>query len=232
MPVLPMKVASRHILASCDQNMVESATMANSGGVIAKRVGVLGGTFDPIHYGHLAAAEEVAERYALDHVIFMPNRQPPHKPSYDISPAEDRYLMAILATNSNPRFSVSRLELEREGPSYTVDTLRALRQTLGEEVQLYFIIGADAVLEIGKWHEAQAVLREGRFIAIHRPGYDLGRLSSLLGEQGVEHIEPLMLRELDISSTNLRARIAGGQSVRYLTPQAVIDYIRRRGLYR
>ncbi|MGE5530801.1 MAG: nicotinate-nucleotide adenylyltransferase [Bacteroidota bacterium] len=206
--------------------------MANSGGVIAKRVGILGGTFDPIHYGHLAAAEEVAGRYGFDHVIFMPNRQPPHKIAYDTSPAEDRYLMAVLATNSNPRFSVSRLELEREGPSYTLDTLRALRQELGAETEIYFIIGADAVLEIGKWHEAQAVLREGRFIAIHRPGYDLGRLSALLGEQGMENIEPLMLRELDISSTNLRERIASGQSVRYLTPQAVIDYIGRRGLYR
>jgi nicotinate-nucleotide adenylyltransferase len=205
--------------------------MINSGGTL-KRVGVLGGTFDPIHCGHLAAAEEVAGRYALDRVIFMPNRQPPHKSTYEVSSAEDRYLMAVLATNDNPHFCVSRLELDREGPSYTLDTLRTLRQALGPDCALYFIIGADAVLEIGTWHKAQTVLREGRFIAIHRPGYDLGALSTVLGAEGMEHIEPFMLRELDISSTDLRERTSRGESLRYLTPQPVIDFIGRRGLYR
>ena len=139
--------------------------------------------------------------------------------------------MTVLATNSNPRFTVSRLELEREGPSYTLDTLRSLRAELGPECAVYFIIGADAVLEIATWHGAEAVLREGRFIAVHRPGYDLARLSSVIGPAGMAHIEPLALPELDISSTGLRERVAAGQSIRYLTPEAVVDYISRRGLY-
>jgi len=205
--------------------------MTNRGGDILKRVAVLGGTFDPIHHGHLAAAELVADRYELDRVLFMPNRVPPHKPGHEISPAEDRYLMAVLATNSNPRFVVSRLELDREGPSYTLDTLRSLRAQLGPDCVIYFILGADAVLEIATWHEAQAVLREGRFIAVHRPGYDLERLSSVIGPAGMAHIEPLALPELDISSTDLRERVMTGQSIRYLTPEPVADYVRRRGLY-
>ncbi|MEI6499488.1 MAG: nicotinate-nucleotide adenylyltransferase [Armatimonadota bacterium] len=210
--------------------MVESLAMASPGSTL-KRVAVLGGTFDPVHYGHLAAAELVADQYELDRVIFLPNRLPPHKPGHQISPPEDRYLMTVLATNSNPRFTVSRLELEREGPSYTLDTLRSLRAELGPECAVYFIIGADAVLEIATWHGAEAVLREGRFIAVHRPGYDLARLSSVIGPAGMAHIEPLALPELDISSTGLRERVAAGQSIRYLTPEAVVDYISRRGLY-
>ena len=209
--------------------MVESTSMAESQ---PKRVAVMGGTFDPIHHGHLAAAEEVADRYGVDRIIFMPNRQPPHKPGYRISPAEDRYLMTVLATNSNPRCEVSRLELDRDGPSYTIDTLRVLRQMLGGDTEVLFITGADAVLEILTWHESEAVLREGRFVAVHRPGYDLDRLMAVLGPEAMEHIEPLALRELDISSTDLRERVARGQSIRYLTPEPVIEYIARRGLYR
>lgn len=197
-----------------------------------KPVAVMGGTFDPIHHGHLAAAEETAEHYGASRVIFMPNRQPPHKRGYAVSPAEDRYLMTVLATNSNPRFEVSRLELDREGPSYTIDTLRALRALLGEQTPLLFITGADAVLEIATWHEAEAVLREGRFVAVHRPGYDLGRLATAVGPEAMRHIEPIALRELDISSTDLRERVARGQSIRYLTPEPVREYIARRGLYR
>ena len=212
--------------------MVESEQMTKPGGGTLKRVAVLGGTFDPIHHGHLAAAELVADQYGLDRVLFMPNRVPPHKPGHEISPAEDRYLMAVLATNSNPRFGVSRLELDREGPSYTLDTLRSLRAALGPDCAIYFIIGADAALEIATWHEAEAVLSEGRFIAVHRPGYDLERLASVIGPAGMVHIEPLALPELDISSTNLRERVAAQQSIRYLTPEPVVDYIQRRGLYR
>lgn len=213
-------------------DMVESSVMTNTGGGTLKRVAVLGGTFDPIHHGHLAAAEQVADRYGLDRVLFMPNRVPPHKLEHEISSPEDRYLMAVLATNSNPRFAVSRLELDREGPSYTLDTLRSLRAQLGPDCALHFIIGADAVLEIATWHAAEAVLREGRFIAVHRPGYDLERLSSVIGLAGMAHIEPLALPELDISSTGLRERVAAGHSIRYLTPEPVVDYVSRRGLYR
>jgi nicotinate-nucleotide adenylyltransferase len=192
----------------------------------------MGGTFDPIHHGHLAAAEEVADRYGIDRTLFVPNRQPPHKHGYEVSPPEDRYLMAVLATNSNPRFEVSRLELDREGPSYTIDTLRALRQTLEADTEIVFITGADAVLEILSWRESEAVLREGRIVAVHRPGYDLDQLSTALGPEARQRIEPLALRELDISSTDIRERVARGQSIRYLTPEPVLEYIVRRGLYR
>lgn len=212
--------------------MVESDTQHTEARERLSRVGVMGGTFDPIHHGHLAAAEQVADRYALDRVVFMPAGQPPHKPEREVSPAEDRYLMTVLATNSNPRFVTSRLELDRPGPSYTIDTLRALRQTLGPDCEVHFIIGADAVLEVLSWHEAEAVLREARFIAVHRPGYDLGRLAGVTGSLAAASIEPFGLPELDISGTDLRRRVAEGRSLRYLTPDPVIDYIERRGLYR
>lgn len=195
------------------------------------RVAVLGGTFDPIHHGHLAVAEQVADCYRLQQVIFMPNRVPPHKQALGISSAANRYRMTALAVADNPRFTVSRLELDREGPSYTLDTLRALRAQLGPEGAIYFIIGADAVLEIGTWHEAAALLREGRFIAVHRPGYDLQRLAAAVGEAAMAHIEPLALPELDISSTDLRAKVAAGQSIRYLTPEPVREYIMCHKLY-
>jgi nicotinate-nucleotide adenylyltransferase len=180
----------------------------------------------------LAAAEAVAQRHALDRVIFMPSGQPPHKPAYEVSPAEDRYLMTVLATNSNPRFVVSRLELDREGPSYTLDTLRELQRVLGPECEVSFIVGADAMLEVPTWYEAEALLREGRFIAVHRPGHDLDQLSAVIGSAALRRIELFALRELDISSTDLRERAARGESLRYLTPEPVLDYIARRGLYR
>lgn len=195
------------------------------------RVAIMGGTFDPIHYGHLAAAEEVAEHYDLEQVIFIPSAQPPHKKDYQVTPAEDRYLMTVLATNSNPRFTVSRLELDRPGPSYTIDTLRELHRALGPQCELFFITGADAVLEIVTWREADKVLQEARFLAVHRPGYDLSKLAAAIGEEKAARIEPFGLRGLDISSTDLRARVAAGRSLRYLTPDAVIDYIRGHGLY-
>lgn len=196
-----------------------------------KRLAVMGGTFDPIHYAHLAVAEEAADRVGIEHVLFIPCGQPPHKKAYQISAAEHRYLMTVLATNDNPRFSVSRLELDRPGPSYTIDTLRQLRRDYGPECEIYFITGADAVLEIMTWYQSEAVLEEGRFIAVHRPGYDLDPLDTLLGSAR-PNVQSLALRELDISSTDLRQRAAQGLSLRYLTPPPVIDYINRHGLYR
>lgn len=195
------------------------------------RVAVMGGTFDPIHHGHLFAADEVADRLGLPQVIFMPSRQPPHKHRPDLSPAEDRYLMVALAIAGNPRFSVSRLELDREGPSYTIETIRESRRRMGSSVDIFFIIGADAVLEIMTWHEADAVLDECCVVAMHRPGYDLAEVQRVLGPERAAKIRPLELQTLDISATELRQRVARGQSLRYLTPDPVVDYIRKRHLY-
>lgn len=195
------------------------------------RVAVMGGTFDPIHHGHLFAAEEVAARFGLPQVLFMPCRQPPHKDPAEVSPPDVRYEMTALAVADNPRFCASRLELQREGPSYTIDTLRALRRQMGPALEIFFITGADAVLEIMTWREAEAVLAECRLVAIHRPGYDLARIEQVLGPERAAKIEPLALRTLDISSTDIRRRVAEGRSVRYLVPEAVREYIEARGLY-
>jgi nicotinate-nucleotide adenylyltransferase len=192
----------------------------------------MGGTFDPIHHGHLFAAEEVAAQFDLPQVIFMPCRQPPHKDPSEVSPAADRYRMAELAVASNPRFTVSRLELEREGPSYTIETLRELRRQMGPDLEIFFITGADAVLEIMTWREADAVLDECRLVAVHRPGYDLGKLERVLGPERAAKVASLSLKTLDISSTELRGRVATGQSLRYLTPDAVREYIEENDLYR
>ena len=203
----------------------------SSSGEDSVRVAVMGGTFDPIHHGHLFAAGEVADRLGLPRVLFMPCGLPPHKTRDDVSDAADRYQMAVLATQSNPRFDVSRLEIERPGPSYTIETLRELRRQQGPGLEIFLLAGADAVLEIATWHEADAVLQECHVIAVHRPGYDLGRLEATLGPERTRRIQPVAVRALDISSTDLRQRIRQGQSLRYLTPDPVVDYIARRGLY-
>ncbi len=191
----------------------------------------MGGTFDPIHHGHLFAAEEVASLYELPLVLFVPCRQPPHKDPGAVTPAEHRLAMTQLAIASNRRFAVSRLELERPGPSYTIDTLRQLRQQMGPEAEIFFITGADAVLEILSWREPEAILAEYTIIAVHRPGYDLHKIEEVLGPQRAARIRPLAIKTLDISSTELRERVAQGRSIRYLTPDAVVDYIYAHQLY-
>ena len=138
----------------------------------ARRIGVMGGTFDPIHHGHLVAASEVADRFNLDEVIFVPTGQPWQKAGKTISPAEDRYLMTVIATASNPRFSVSRVDIDRDGPTYTIDTLRDLRQQFPDEA-LYFITGADALASIMSWHDWEEMFQLAEFVGVTRPGYDL-----------------------------------------------------------
>jgi nicotinate-nucleotide adenylyltransferase len=196
-----------------------------------RRLGLMGGTFDPIHHGHLAAAEECREALGLEHVVFVPNRQPPHKKSYPVTDAEHRYNMCVLATASNAYFSVSRVELSRPGPSYTVDTLRTFRAALGEEVELFFITGADAVLEILSWRAPDAILQECWLVAVHRPGFDLRRLEGVLGAERAARIITVAMPGLDISSTELRRRVAAGRSIKYLTPEPVEAYIHKLGLY-
>lgn len=196
------------------------------------RVGLMGGTLDPSHYGHLLVAETAREQYQLSEVVFVPNGRPPHKKDYLVSPAEDRYAMVLLAVADNPWFSVSRAEIERCGPSYTIDTIRAFRQQLGPEVNLYFITGADAILEILTWRQPHDIVAECQLIAAHRPGFDLRKMADVLGEDLAGEVQMLAMPAMDISSTQIRQRIARGESIHYLTPPAVESYIHKVGLYR
>ncbi|HEY7400726.1 MAG TPA: nicotinate-nucleotide adenylyltransferase [Actinomycetota bacterium] len=198
---------------------------------MSKRLGVMGGTFDPIHYGHLVAAEEALEQFRLDEVVFVPTGQPWMKEHEVVSPAEDRYLMTVIATASNPKFSVSRMEVDRDGPTYTVDTLRSLHEEQGAGTTLFFISGADAILEILQWREPEELFDLAHFIAATRPGYDLAHFeegaTALASEVTVMHVPALA-----ISSTDIRARIAGGHPIRYLVPEGVKSYVEKAGLYR
>lgn len=189
------------------------------------RIGVMGGTFDPIHHGHLVAASEVQDRFDLDRVIFVPTGQPWQKSSREVSAAEDRYLMTVIATASNPRFSVSRVDIDRDGPTYTVDTLTDLRKQY-PDAELFFITGADALEQILSWKRAADAFDLAHFIGVTRPGYTLNDRHLPPGSVSLVEI-PAMA----ISSTGCRARTATGQPVWYLVPDGVVQYIAKTGLY-
>ena len=201
---------------------------------IKHRVGILGGTFDPIHNGHLMTAEAVRDEYDMEKVLFIPAAQPPHKLGRKISSAEDRYMMTVLATCSNPYFEVSDIELRREGPSYTVDTVRALIRASGGDTDYYFIVGTDIIREIHTWERIEELLAICPFIAASRPGCrpDAERRRDLLGDLGVRQIHLLNTPELEISSTDIRERVAEGRSIKYIVPPEVEHYIYKKGLYR
>ena len=194
-------------------------------------VGIMGGTFDPIHLGHLVAAEEARVRFGLDRVIFVPNGAPPHKKDYEVTPAEHRYAMVVLATAANPHFEASRLELDRPGPSYTVDTMREFRRQFGVKCRLYFITGADAMLETLTWRQPEELAALCEFLAVTRPGYDLARLSEALSAEIMARVHVLDTPGVEVSSTELRRRAAAGESLRYLIPPAVARYIETNRLY-
>jgi nicotinate-nucleotide adenylyltransferase len=200
--------------------------------VKAERVGIMGGTFDPIHYGHLVAAETAREAFSLDKIIFVPAGIPYFKEK--TTPARHRYLMTLLAIMSNPYFEISRVDLDRGGVTYTVDTLTDLKKGLPPETKMYFITGADAILEIQNWKSPGEVLSMAEFIAATRPGYSLENLSRALGPLAAEfqdRIHILEMPPMGISSTEVRQRLAKGRSVRYLLPETVITYIHNEGLY-
>lgn len=197
-----------------------------------KRIGIMGGTFDPIHLAHLFAAEEARFKFNLEKVIFVPCGVPAHKKPYEVTPAEHRYAMVLLATANNPYFEVSRIEIDREGPSYAIDTVMAFRQLYGEDASIYFITGADAVLEILTWKETDKLIRLCKFIAVTRPGYDLSKISEVLGEEYASAIEILQIPGMDISSTAIRQRVRNGEPIRYLVPEMVYHYIMQHKLYR
>lgn len=185
----------------------------------------MGGTFDPIHHGHLVAASEVQARFQLDEVTFVPTGQPYEKGR--VSPAEDRYLMTVIATASNPRFHVSRADMDRDGPTYTVDTLRDMRAVYGQSAELYFITGADALARIMSWRDALTMLELAHFIGVTRPGFEL--TAANLPADSVTLVE---VPAMAISSSDCRQRVAAGLPVWYLVPDGVVQYINKRGLYR
>ena len=197
-----------------------------------QRLGIMGGTFDPIHYGHLLMAEEARQAFDLDQVVFVPNGRPAHKKAYLVSSPEDRYAMTLLATASNPLFRCSRMEIERPGVSYTIDTLRAIRALYPGLDALYFITGADAILEILTWHEYDRLIEECRFIAVTRPGFALDTIREVVSAEFLDRVSFLPIPGLDISSTDIRRRVSEGRSVKYLTPSAVESYLTKNGLYR
>ncbi len=197
-----------------------------------RRLGVMGGTFDPIHHGHLVAASEVAARFGLDEVIFVPTGQPWQKSKRDVSPAEDRYLMTVVATASNPRFTVSRVDIDRGTPTYTVDTLRDLRDRY-PGAELYFITGADALGSILSWQNWQTLFGLARFVGVSRPGYDLHaeHLAPHLVDLPDEAVSLIEIPALAISSTECRERVRANRPVWYLVPDGVVQYISKRRLY-
>jgi nicotinate-nucleotide adenylyltransferase len=195
-----------------------------------RRAAVVGGTFDPIHHGHLVAAEEARVQLGLDHIFIVPARQQPLKGNDSADP-EDRYMMAVLATATHPRITVSRVELDRPGRSYTIETIRAFRRHLGPDCSIYFMVGADAVLELPSWLEPDAILDECQFVAVHRPGYDITQLPARLGDERAAKIVTLEIPQLEISSTQIRERVRRGMSIKYLVPEAVEAFILKTGLY-
>ncbi|HUZ26712.1 MAG TPA: nicotinate-nucleotide adenylyltransferase [Streptosporangiaceae bacterium] len=197
-----------------------------NGGESAPRIGIMGGTFDPIHHGHLVAASEVAHFFSLDEVIFVPTGQPWEKNGRDVSAAEDRYLMTVIATASNPRFSVSRVDIDRPGETYTIDTLRDLRAERGPAAEFFFITGADALARMISWRNADELFKLAHFVGCTRPGHRLSLTG--LPDEGISLIE---VPALAISSTECRARVRAGDPIWYLVPDGIVQYISKRKLY-
>ena len=192
----------------------------------------MGGTFDPIHYGHLVAASEVADLFELDEVVFVPSGQPWQK-ARPVSAAEDRYLMTVIATASNPRFSVSRVDIDRAGPTYTKDTLHDLH-ALNPDSELFFITGADALSSILSWQGWEVLFELARFIGVSRPGYELRHehITEVLGELAEDALTLVEIPALAISSTDCRHRAAQRRPLWYLMPDGVVQYVSKRRLYR
>jgi nicotinate-nucleotide adenylyltransferase len=190
----------------------------------APRVGVMGGTFDPVHHGHLVAASEVAQWFDLDEVIFVPTGEPWQKT--EVSPSEHRYLMTVIATASNPRFTVSRVDIDRDGPTYTIDTLRDLKAQR-PDAELFFITGADAIAQILSWRDHDELWDLAHFVAVSRPGH-------VLNTDGLpsDDVSQLEIPALAISSTDCRDRVQRGHPVWYLVPDGVVQYIAKHHLYR
>jgi len=201
---------------------------------VKRKIGIMGGTFDPIHTGHLVTAEAVRIEYGLEKVLFIPAAFPPHKQHSQVTPANHRYIMTIMATYSNPYFYVSPIEIERTGLSYTIDTVLALIEQYGEQTEFYFITGADTVQELPTWKNIDHLLDLCYFIAATRPGSmcSIDQAIKNFGKKGQQRILRLPTPELEISSTDIRQRVQQGRSIKYIVPESVESYILKEGLYR
>jgi len=198
------------------------------------KIGIMGGTFDPIHYGHLVTAEGARSEYQLDQVLFLPSGTPPHKNPHAVTDSEHRYMMTVLATLTNPHFEASRVDIDREGVSYTIDTLKIVRNLYSDNCDLFFITGADAILEIMSWKDPENLLQIAEFIAATRPGFSLESKSNKIKDWFDCHKKRLHLLRVPamaISSTDIRRRVAKGHSIRYLVPEQIEHYIQRHKLY-
>ncbi len=199
-----------------------------------KKIGIIGGTFDPVHYGHLILAEQARVEAALDHVVFMPAMVQPFKLNVKIADGNHRYAMLQEAVLGNPYFSVSRKELDSSEISYTIHTLRECKAEFGEDTKIYFIIGTDAFLNLEKWYEAEEILKEYSFIIGTRPGYketELNLLIKHIKEKYDTEILELHNSEIEISSTDIKSRLQAGRSIKYLLPESVEAYIYKNKLY-
>ncbi len=188
----------------------------------------MGGTFDPVHHGHLVAASEVQAWFDLDEVVFVPTGDPWQKTDRGVSPAEDRYLMTVIATASNPRFNVSRVDIDRSGPTYTIDTLRDLKAAM-PDAELYFITGADALAEIFTWRDAEELFALAHFVGCTRPGYTMD--ADTLAAIPADRVAMVEIPALAISSTDCRERRKRGEPVWYLVPDGVVQYLAKHDLY-
>ncbi|HIE26184.1 TPA: nicotinate-nucleotide adenylyltransferase [Candidatus Poribacteria bacterium] len=191
------------------------------------KIAIMGGTFNPIHYGHLISAEEVYDGLGFDFVIFVPSARPPHKDNRDIIDPQHRYMMTVLATEDNPHFRVSRIELDRTGPSYAIETIRQFQATYGDKAEISWIIGADSLIEFTIWKDFDKLLDICRFIATTRPNYDFSKAPANV----YKRVEFFEITAVDISSTEIRCRIREGRTIKYLVPKKVEEYIYQHNLY-
>ena len=198
-----------------------------------KRIGLMGGTFDPVHLAHLHIAEESRQAFSLDEVLFIPAAQPPHKQGRKIASAKQRIKMVELAIAGNPAFTLNLLEMRRQGPSYSWLTVQELHECLGAEAELYFITGSDSINDLPTWNHAKDLVAACHFIGAARPEVPLDEqlLLDFFGQKLRQHIHELQIPRMEISSTLIRQRIAAGKSIRYLVPEKVADYIEKEGLY-
>lgn len=199
-----------------------------------RKIGILGGTFNPIHLGHLMIAEVARETFGLEHVIFVPAKEPPHKDQKLVISAAHRYAMAAIAVASNPYFSISDVEMKREGKSYSVDTVRHFRKLYGPDVTFYFIAGTDTIQALPTWHYVCELLEECYFIGAIRPNAtaEVDHVIASFGQLGRDKIKLMDVPEMKLSATYLRERLKAGKTVRYMLPAAVVDYINTNEIYR
>lgn len=198
------------------------------------KLGILGGTFNPVHYGHLLMAERAREALGISKIIFMPTGNPPHKDLKTVATADDRLKMVELAVGNDDNFIVSKLEIDREGKTYTVDTLKQLKAQYGEDTQIFFIIGADVLMDLPKWRSAGEVANLCKFAAIQRAGYnkeEFAKQAQYLYEEFGAEIEEVEMPIIDISSTDIRSRLSDNLSIKFMLPDNVIKYIVEKGLY-